>query len=44
MTDFKIKRIEYINNWPNAAKFDVEHQYEEKYKLVINELVLIVEK
>lgn len=36
MTDFKIKRIEYINNWPNAAKFDVEHQYEEKYKLVNN--------
>ena len=32
MADFKRKRIEYINNWPNAEKFDAERQYEEKYK------------
>ena len=36
MADFKTKRIEYINNWPNADKFDVERQYEEKYKSVNN--------
>ena len=36
MTDFKTKRIEYINNWPNADKFDVERQYEKKYKSVNN--------
>lgn len=30
--DYKIKRIQYINNWPNEKKFDVEMLYEEKYK------------
>lgn len=30
MADFKRKRIEYINNWPNSEKFDVEKKYENK--------------
>ena len=30
-TDFKEKRIEYLNNWPNVEPFDIEKQY---YSLV----------
>lgn len=41
MPDFKTKRIEYINNWPNADKFEFESQYEEKYKAVNNGIPFI---
>ena len=41
MQDFKTKRIEYINNWPNVDKFDIEARYEEKYKSVNNGIPFI---
>ena len=36
MSDYKSKRIEYINNWPTMPRFDIELQYEEKYKKTNN--------
>lgn len=26
-TDFKEKRIDYLNNWPNVEPFDIEKEY-----------------
>jgi len=31
-SDFKIKRIEYLNNWPNVEPFEIEKQYYENVK------------
>ena len=31
-TDFKEKRINYLNNWPSAEPFDIEKQYYEIVK------------
>ena len=25
--DFKTKRIEYLNNWPNVEPFEIEQKY-----------------
>lgn len=36
MSDYKNKRIDYINNWPNMPKFEIELRYEEKYKSTNN--------
>ena len=36
MADFKTKRIEYINNWPNIKRFEAELQYEEKFRSINN--------
>mgnify|MGYP003305392450 CR=1 FL=1 len=34
MKDFKTKRIEYVNNWPNSILFKWEQEYEERVKLL----------
>ncbi len=36
MANFKTKRIEYINNWPNTKRFEAELRYEEKYQSINN--------
>jgi hypothetical protein len=36
MADFKTKRIEYINNWPNIKRFEAELQYEEKESSLVD--------
>ncbi|MBU3090012.1 hypothetical protein KPL42_16140 [Clostridium gasigenes] len=32
--DFKRKRIEYLNNWPNVEPFEIEKKYYENVKTV----------
>jgi hypothetical protein len=36
-TDFKEKRIDYINNWPNVEPFDIEKEYYVLVKKIKNE-------